>query len=84
MKVLTVFLLALFQSCAWAQVDNDPLLPPTTRFDIATSISTITKHTTCYITSGSISECRRKRGIQEKPEIIQFPEPNITPSEVKK
>ncbi len=75
MKVLILFyLVAYFQVSAWAhiQLHGQPLFTEATSviFEIATWTST--KPTVCFITNDEISQCRRRRGIQEEPEIIKF------------
>lgn len=78
-----VFLLAL-QSSAWAQIQllHGPLLTGATSFTISTTTSTVIKQTPCYIRENDrISECRRRRGIEEQPQI-QFLRSKIAPSAV--
>lgn len=77
-----VFLLA-FQSSAWAQIQllDGPLLTGATSFTISTITSTVVKQTPCYIKDFNIPECRRRRGIEEQPEI-QFLRSQIAPSAV--
>jgi hypothetical protein len=54
-----------------------------TSFTLTIKKSTLTKPTTCFITSGQVSQCRRKRGMEEKPLIIKFDEDDvIVPSAV--
>ncbi|EFX85958.1 hypothetical protein DAPPUDRAFT_308998 [Daphnia pulex] len=60
-----------------------PLFSGVTSFTMVTSTSTLTKPTPCFITSGrNVTACRRKRGIEEKSEIIQFDEEEFAPSVV--
>ena len=75
MKVLVLlFFLALHQSSAWASLilHGQPLFTGATSFTFEVYTSTLTKPTVCYITSDGVSQCRRRRGIEEKPRIIQF------------
>lgn len=75
MKVLALlFFLALHQSSAWANLilHGQPLFTGATSFTFEVFTSTLTKPTVCYITSDEVSQCRRRRGIEEKPRIIQF------------
>ncbi|KAI9553397.1 hypothetical protein GHT06_021300 [Daphnia sinensis] len=40
------------------------------------------KPTICFISSGEVSRCRRKRGIEEEPQIIKFDNQKLSPSKV--
>ncbi|EFX85778.1 hypothetical protein DAPPUDRAFT_309076 [Daphnia pulex] len=61
-----------------------PLLSPVTEFTFEVATSTLIKGTNCYITSGQVSQCRRKRGMVEQPEIVSDEVLDIQPSEVLK
>ena len=51
-----------------------------TTFTLETMTTTLTKPTPCFITSGDVSQCRRKRGLEEKPQIVEFEDLDIVPS----
>ena len=75
--LVLLFVVALQSSTCSAQAFNifGPLFSGVTSFTMVTSTSTLTKPTPCFITSGhNVTVCRRKRGIEEKQEIIQFDE----------
>lgn len=79
-----LFLAGLFSS-TWASLNlhDGPLLPPATAFTFEVTSSVLTKPTTCYITSGMVSQCRRKRGMEERPLIIHFDDDlEVAPSAV--
>jgi hypothetical protein len=60
-----------------------PLFEGVTSFTLVTSTSTTFKPTPCFITSGqNVTVCRRKRGIEEKQEVIDFDDEQVAPSEV--
>ncbi|XP_046453915.1 elastin-like [Daphnia pulex] len=78
------FLIGLL-SFSWAQVNllaGNPLLQGATSYTFSVLTTTKTKPTSCYVTSGSVSQCRRKRGIDEKPQLLQFDDFIISPSTV--
>ena len=67
---LFVFLTtAVFNTKAQINVFS-PLLKPVTSFEIETLTSTIIQPTVCFITSGDVSTCRRRRGVLEEPDVI--------------
>lgn len=77
-------LIGLFSS-AWASLNlhGTPLFSGETSFTFVKETSTVTKSTTCYVTSGDVTQCRRKRGMEEKPEIAQmYGDFQIVPSAV--
>ncbi|KAI9553399.1 hypothetical protein GHT06_021302 [Daphnia sinensis] len=79
-----LFLAGLFSS-TWASLNlhDGPLLPPATAYTFELTSTVVTKPTSCYITSGIVSECRRKRGMEERPHIIQFDDDlEVAPSAV--
>ena len=81
---LLFFLAGLF-SFSWAQINllaGNPLLQGATSYTFLMSTTTKTKPTSCYIKSGIVSQCRRKRGIVERPQLIQFDDLIISPSAV--
>ena len=60
-----------------------PLLPPSTVYNISTSTVSLTVGTICYIpVTANITQCRRRRGIQEKPYMIDGITGKIVPSQV--
>nr|CAH0101192.1 unnamed protein product [Daphnia galeata] len=71
-KLLVVFFFITFQQSsvlASLNLHGQPLFSGVTSFTLATATSTLTKATPCYITEGKISQCRKKRGMVEKPQI---------------
>jgi hypothetical protein len=77
----TLFLIA-FQSSSGVQMLDGPLLNGATLFAVTAETSTLVQPTPCFITSDLISQCRRKRGIEERPMIIQNDNWDIAPSAV--
>lgn len=63
---------------------GQPLFNGVTSFTFQVATLTLTKPTVCYVTSDGVSQCRRRRGIEEKPRIIQFDDDSfdIAPSPV--
>ena len=80
-KLLVVFF--AFQSSVLASLNlhGQPLFSGVTEFTFEVATSTLTKATPCYITEGKVSQCRRKRGMEEKPQI-QSEGLDIAPSAV--
>ncbi|XP_057378528.1 uncharacterized protein LOC130700492 [Daphnia carinata] len=79
-----LFLAGLLSS-TWASINlhEGPLLPPATAFTFEVASTILFKPETCYITSGLVSQCRRKRGMEERPSIIQFDDDlEVAPSAV--
>jgi hypothetical protein len=81
-QMLLVVGLFLIGSCSCSQVLDGPLFSGVTSFTVTAETSTVTKATPCFITFTSVSQCRRKRGIEERPLIIQEDNWEITPSAV--
>lgn len=61
---------------------DEPLLTGATSFTFVISTKTLIKPTPCFVSHSNVSQCRRKRGFEEKPELIQFDEPEFVPSAV--
>ncbi|EFX85986.1 hypothetical protein DAPPUDRAFT_237265 [Daphnia pulex] len=61
---------------------DEPLFNGVTSITVTAETSTLTKATPCFITSTPVSQCRRKRGIVERPKMIQGDNWEITPSAV--
>nr|CAH0101193.1 unnamed protein product [Daphnia galeata] len=83
-KLLVVFFFITFQQSsvlASLNLHGQPLFSGVTEFTFEVATSTLTKATPCYITEGKISQCRRKRGMEEKPQI-QLEGLDIAPSAV--
>ena len=61
-----------FQSVIGAHIHigNKPIFSGVTLFSFSIETSTVFRPTTCFISSGQVSQCRRKRGIEEKPHIV--------------
>ena len=70
-KLLVVFFFVTFQSSVLASLNlhGQPLFSGVTEFTFEVATSTLTKRTPCYITEGQVSQCRKKRGMEEKPQI---------------
>ena len=78
-RIILVLVGVISSSLASFNPHEGPLLSAVTSFTIATETSTLTKSTTCYVTTGQVTQCRRKRGIEEKP--IQYKDDSlISPS----
>jgi hypothetical protein len=77
----TLFLIA-FQSSSGVQMLDGPLLNGATWFAVTAETSTLVQPTPCFITSDSVSQCRRKRGIEERPIIIRNDNWDFAPSAV--
>ncbi|EFX85914.1 hypothetical protein DAPPUDRAFT_237437 [Daphnia pulex] len=80
-----LFFLVGLLAFSWAQVNllaGNPLLQGATSYTVCVLTTTKTKPTSCYVTAGSVSQCRRKRGIDEKPQLLQFDDFIISPSTV--
>jgi len=71
-KLSIVLILIGLTSSALARFNlhGQPLLSGVTSFTLEVEQWTLVKPTTCYITSGQVTQCRRKRGMVEKP--IQY------------
>lgn len=86
-KFLVAICFVAFQSSSVGRASlilhGTPLLSPVTEFTFEVATSTLIKGTNCYITSGEVSQCRRKRGMVEQPQIVSD-EMDIQPSEVLK
>ncbi|KAK4012585.1 hypothetical protein OUZ56_024825 [Daphnia magna] len=85
LKMFVLLALAGLLSSAWASINlhDGPLLAGETSFTFEVTTSTFEKKTTCYVTSGVVSQCRRKRGMEEKPEVIEsYDNLEIAPSAV--
>jgi hypothetical protein len=52
-----------------------------TSFTLELETRTLTKPTPCFVTSGDVSQCRRKRGIEENPKIVSH-HSDLAPSAV--
>lgn len=71
LKIVSLFVFFAIEHSALAQTSLiGPLLPVSTMVDLSTSIITKVKGTPCFTTFAAVSECRRKRGIEEKAIII--------------
>ncbi|XP_045036332.1 uncharacterized protein LOC116932608 [Daphnia magna] len=83
MNIFVLIFLVGLQSFTWAYFVEGPLFQDATSFTFDISTSTLIKPTPCYITSDSVSQCRRKRGVEEKPRIIHFDDDlDVAPSAV--
>jgi hypothetical protein len=82
-KVLVVLFCFAFQSSVLASLNlhGQPLFSGVTSFTLATATKIVNKSKSCYTTVGKVSQCRRKRGMEEKPQI-QLEGLDIEPSAV--
>lgn len=80
MLVSLVVLGLLASASAQVNLLHGPLLTGATSFTFIVSTSTVVKPSPCYVTSGEVSQCRRRRGIEELPIIKEVEK--IAPSEV--
>jgi hypothetical protein len=84
-KLMFVVLILIGLTCsAWASLNlhGQPLLSGATSFTLEIETVNATKPTTCYTTSGQVTQCRRKRGMEEKPMQFLEGELKIVPSAV--
>ena len=83
MKVSILFFFIAIQSSAWAHINfhGQPLLTGATSFTYEISTWTSTKPTVCFVTNDRVSQCRRRRGIEETPQMIGF-HGDVAPSQV--
>jgi hypothetical protein len=79
MFVILVLIGLMSSTLASFNPHEGPLLSGVTSYTIATERTTTIKPTICYVTTGQVTQCRRKRGIEEKP--IQY-KLKIAPSSV--
>ncbi|XP_057378560.2 uncharacterized protein LOC130700528 [Daphnia carinata] len=83
MNIFVLTFLVGLQSFTWAYFTEGPLFQGATSFTFEILTTTLIKPTPCYVTSASVSQCRRKRGVEEKPRIISFDDDlDIAPSAV--
>jgi hypothetical protein len=70
-------------SSAFARINlhDGPLFSGATSFTLELETRTLTKPTPCFVTSGDVSQCRRKRGIEENPKIVSH-HSDLAPSAV--
>ena len=71
MSVVLFVCVGLMSPSTMARIhlNEGPLFSTATSFTLELTTTTLTKQTPCYITSGDVSQCRRKRGIEESPQI---------------
>jgi hypothetical protein len=75
MIALLVLISLMSPALAHLNLHGQPLLTGATSFTLEMETTTLTKPTTCFITSGEVTQCRRKRGMEEKP--IQYNNGNL-------
>lgn len=75
--ILILMGLTSYSVLARINFNEGPLFSAATSFTMELETTTLTKPTPCYVTSGDVSQCRRKRGIEESPQIAE-----ISPSTV--
>ena len=81
--ICLVLLVAILQSIqALSDFGPGPLLTGATSFSFTISTTTLIKPTPCFTAPNNVTQCRRKRGLEEKPEIIQFDHFELAPSAV--
>lgn len=67
MLKLFVFCLLAFQYSTLADLTlTGPLLPTSVEVEVSSTTVTIVRGTPCFTTTAPVTECRRKRGIQER------------------
>lgn len=73
MFFLSYFLIGCCLSSALGSLNlhGEPLFSGLTSFTIAVETLIVEKNSTCYVTSGDVSQCRRKRGIEERPQVLE-------------
>ena len=76
MSIVLIVWVSLMSSSTIARThlsnEGQPLFSTATSFTLELTTTTLTKQTPCYVTSGDVSQCRRKRGIQESPQISEI------------
>ena len=82
MSVLLVLVGLMSSAMAHLNLHGEPLLSGLTSFTMTVTTATVTKPTTCFITSGEVTQCRRKRGMEEKPIYYDDDNLKIEPSSV--
>lgn len=85
--MLNIFVCCLlFATSALADLTlSGPLLTDSTVVEVSTKTETSVKGTPCFTTTAAVTECRRKRGFQEKPDIFHVEQSLadiIEPSEI--
>ncbi|EFX85983.1 hypothetical protein DAPPUDRAFT_237268 [Daphnia pulex] len=83
LSILLVLIVSMSSALASLNLHGQPLLSGLTSFTLELETITSIKPTPCYVTSGQVSQCRRKRGMEERPFILHFDnEYKIMPSAV--
>lgn len=87
MLILSIYCLVVFQYSASADlVLSGPLLPVSVDVAVSTSTVTIVRGTPCFTTTAPVTECRRRRGIQERAIVysdnISSEDVAISPSQI--
>ncbi|XP_046657548.1 uncharacterized protein LOC124350761 [Daphnia pulicaria] len=82
-KIAILLVLMGSTSSAFARINlhDGPLFSGATSFTLELETRTLTKPTPCFVTSGDVSQCRRKRGIEENPKIVSH-HSDLAPSAV--
>jgi hypothetical protein len=81
MLILLVLIGSMSAALASFNPHGQPLFSAVTSYTFTVVTASVNKSSTCYITEGQVSQCRRKRGIEEKPILLNRNWP-IAPSAV--
>ncbi len=81
MLILLVLIGSMSAALASFNPHGQPLFSAVTSYTFTVVTTNTTKKMSCYTTEGQVSQCRRKRGIEEKPILLNRNWP-IAPSAV--
>ncbi|XP_046454749.1 uncharacterized protein LOC124202459 [Daphnia pulex] len=81
MLILLVLIGSMSAALASFNPHGQPLFSAVTSYTFTVVTTNTTKKMSCYTTEGQVSQCRRKRGIEEKPILLNRNWP-ISPSAV--
>lgn len=71
-SILLILIGSMSSALASLNLHGQPLFSTVTTYTLEMATVTVNKSTPCYITEGQVTQCRRKRGMEERPLILQF------------
>ncbi|XP_046454704.1 uncharacterized protein LOC124202402 [Daphnia pulex] len=71
-SILLILIGSMSSALASFNPHGQPLFSTVTSYTLEIAKVTVNKSTPCYITEGQVTQCRRKRGMEERPLILQF------------
>ncbi|XP_046657471.1 mucin-21-like isoform X2 [Daphnia pulicaria] len=71
-SILLILIGSMSSAIASLNLHGQPLFSTVTTYTLEMATVTVNKSTPCYITEGQVTQCRRKRGMEERPLILQF------------